>query len=225
MVDRPALARYTWPATNPGTVVRLCTFAAVPLWHGLDIVAALELDFVGRALDESVQVPGWETEDGPVPFITTERVRAIAAGRDRFLEWIDEILNARVASLIPRATRPGTEPLRSVPADDTRDTFTVLQAARILSRDPLIDHGRESLVDALQQLRWVVRDSDRILVPDESAIAAGWLVRNDVWIPNSRIAYNKIRVTREGLLELHQRVGGAATLDLDAPATPTLVEV
>ena len=64
-----------------------------------------------------------------------------------------------------------------------------------------------------------------VATPASSTIAGGWLVLNDVYSPRSKIAYNKIRVTRDGILQLQRMLGGVAEIDFDAPAIPTLVEI
>lgn len=228
--ERAQLAWYSFrpPIENDSPRrVYIHTQTLDPLWHGLDVLHALDLENVH--LVDTVTLPGVEDEDGdPVPFIDTTSVRALAAGRPDFLEWVDESLARIAAGRIPRRIGPGhvSHSIRDVePIVDVRaTTFSVATAAVLISRDPVLSFGRESLFTAIRELGWVKRDHD-VWVPTDQAITAGWLALNPIWQPRTKISYNKVRVTRDGLLQLHSRLGGTVPPDLDAPATPTLLEV
>jgi hypothetical protein len=228
--ERAQLAWYSFrpPIENDSPRrVYIHTQTLEPLWHGLDVLHALDLENVH--LVDTVTLPGVEDEDGdPVPFIDTASVRALAVDRPDFLEWVDESLARIAAGRIPRRIAPVTTirgPRDVAPIVDVRaDTFSVLTAAALISRDPGLSLGREALFDAIRELGWVKRDHDA-WIPTDHAAAAGWLALNPIWQHGTKVSYNKVRVTRDGLLQLHTRLGGTVPPDLDAPPTPTLIEV
>lgn len=227
--ERAQLAWYSFrpPIENDSPRrVYIHTQTLEPLWHGLDVLHALDLENVH--LVDTVTLPGVEDEDGDlVPFIDTASVRALAVDRPDFLEWVDESLARIAAGRIPRRITAVTpRGIRDVePIVDVRaSTFSVATAAALISRDPVLSFGRETLFAAIRELAWVKRDHDA-WIPTDQAIAAGWLVLNPIWQPRTKISYNKVRVTRDGILQLHSRLGGTVAPDLDAPATPTLLEV
>lgn len=226
VAERVPCAWWTWRCDGETHPIRVYSSGPVMLWRGFDIVDALQLEFTGTILDAGVEVAGWVDDDGtPEPFISTPAARELAAGRPDFLGFIDRIVENTTALAADAPRRSLRPDLDHQVADAREGNYILLEAAQILSRDPGIDVGRETLFDALRELRWVHRDRDGANVPTPSAIAAGYLARNDVWVPKSRIAYNKIRVTPDGIRELHRLLGGAVALDLDAQPTPTLVEV
>ncbi len=219
VVEREATPLAVWTLRRNVTVRVLP--ALEPLWHGGDVAAAL--DMVAVMGDDYVRLPGHDL----VPFLTTDQVRALTAGDLELtaqVDWIASCITAShsprnaIVSRINRAVTP--EPL----VDDGAETWSVAAAALILSRDPAIAVGRETLVAFLRELGWVTRENG-IVVPAEHTIDAGTLRRNRVWNPRTKVAYNQVRVTREGLQALHDRLGGYAALALDVHPAPTLLEI
>jgi hypothetical protein len=228
MTERAQLAWYSFRPLGENETPRrvyIHTVVAEPLWHGLDVLNALDLDDI--ELGVYVTLPGVEDEDGDlVPFIGTAAVRALAAERPDFLDWVDEslarITAGRIANRLPSTSRSprDVEPIVDVRAE----TFSIATASNLLNRDPILNFGRESLFAEIRQLGWVKTELS-IWIPTDHALAAGWLLRNQIWDRHKKVSYNQVRITRVGLLELHRRVGGVVPPDLDAPATPTLIEV
>ena len=72
-------------------------------------------------------------------------------------------------------------------------------------------------------LGWITRDLG-IWIPTDDAMRQGWLLRHRVKIRTDRVTYPQVRVTDAGLRELHSRLGGIATLNLDPAPTLTLIE-
>lgn len=191
------------------------------LWHGLDTLAALRLPTSTIDPDASTWQIGWETEEGLVPWLPTAYVRALAADRGDFLDFLDKTLEAYRFDRRHHTSTPTPAPAPLV--DARKDTFSVVAAAQLLSRDPVLQYGRETLLEKLRELGWVTRAPDGSFAPAPAHITAGWLQRNDACTPNTRTAYNRVRITREGLHELHQRLGGIADLHIDSPAIPALI--
>ncbi len=202
--------------------VRCIRFLGEPVWHGLEVVAALELPADGIDDDVVTFHPGWETPDGLVPWIPTFYVKALAEDRPDFLEWLEETL-ASITAYQRGRHLPGAIPEPVQIIDHRAETFSIVAAAQLLRRDPTITGiNRETLLGHLKDLAWVTVDDGKN-IPTPSAIAAGHLVLNELWTRTDRTHYNRVRVTRAGLLELHQRLGGAVALQLDQ-LTPTLVD-
>lgn len=201
--------------------IRLIRFLDGPVWHGHDIATMLGIPVDG--FDDEVVTfhAGWETPDGLVPWIPTYYVRALAEGRPDVLSFVDETTSAIAAHAI-RRRQPDAIPEPTPIVDRRAETFSIVAAAQLLRRDPAIHVGRETLLDLLKDMAWVHFENGSN-VPTSTAIAAGHLVRNEVWLPSDRPAYNRIRITRDGLTTLHKRLGGVAELQLEQ-LTPTLID-
>ena len=97
-------------------------------------------------------------------------------------------------------------------------------AARVLSRDPAIALGQNSLFEAMQAIGWIHR-IDGIWQPDTQLVKRGLLLQQQERVRGHKDLYPRIRITVTGMRNLHQRHGGIATLTLDPPITLTLVEI
>ncbi|WP_306317315.1 MULTISPECIES: BRO family protein [unclassified Streptomyces] len=130
------------------------------------------------------------------------------------------VAEARVAELEPAAHSWNT--LASAEGD-----FAVGDgdAAKILSRDPSIQTGRNRLFGILHELGWAfVQNADHRYRANQYAIERRWLSE----LPQSHyhprtgelvLDAPQLRVTVKGLNELHKRLGGSAQLQL--PSLPT----
>ncbi|MEO6115972.1 MAG: hypothetical protein ABIP33_06270 [Pseudolysinimonas sp.] len=200
-----------------------------PLWHALDVANALDLTPEGLDVAEvATYLPGWEDDETgwAIPFVTTAVVRQIGADRPDFLARVDEIIATLQAGRVATQSAHAPHQNRDVVdlVDVRAETFSVVSAANILSRDPVISLGRESLFHALREFGWITREAFAY-IPADTALQAGWLARNQIWNPRKPVAYNQVRLTREGLQEVQRRLGGVASLILDANPILPLVEV
>jgi anti-repressor protein len=120
---------------------------------------------------------------------------------------------ARVAELEPAAHSWNT--LASAEGD-----FSVGDAAKILSRDPSINTGRNRLFGMLHELDWAyVQNADHRYRAKQYAIERRWLSE----LPQSHyhprtgelvLDAPQLRVTVKGLNELHKRLGGTDRLQI-----------
>jgi len=226
-MDREKCSWYSWRRTSDDTVVnvRLHIATGEGLWRGADILAAASLDFPGAAFDRHVELEGWETNGTPDPFIRHDVAQELVKHDLALSLWLDATVEALRRFMRPQVPDPVDLVAIAREQAERRDRyFTVTAAAQILCRDPYIRIGRVALLEFLVSLGWVRSERDAF-VPAPSVIDGGWLILNDVYSPRSKIAYNKIRVTREGILQLQRMLGGVAEIDFDAPAIPTLVEI
>lgn len=227
MTDHVRLAWYSYRAPDTPTSDRLLVAVdyADPLWNAYDVCDALEIH--RDHIEDPDTAPHFTVDGEQTPFIPTDQVRTLAGGQHLFLarvEWILGCVMAARRSPLPRTT--ARLPRETVDLVDVRaDTFTIALAARILDRDPAITIGRDALFDEIRRLQMVTKDADGAFIPTVESTALGILARNDIWLRSSKIAFNKIRITPAGLEFLHTRLGGTATIDVDAPAAPTLVDV
>jgi len=123
---------------------------------------------------------------------------------------------ARVAELEPAAH--SWDVLASAQGD-----FAVGDAAKILSRDPQINTGRNRLFGVLHELDWAyVQNADHRYRAKQYAIERRWLSE----LPQSHyhprtgelvLDAPQLRVTVKGLHELHRRLGGIQQLDIPNP--------
>ena len=241
MVDRPALLLFRWLGRRMD--LRVYIVDDQPLFVADDICRALDahveiqhddfFDVDHRYYPAPTQlVDGIEDKDGePVQFFTVDVVRAladerpmyIAGDRDEFSDWFEQLLErefapGRLEQLVHAA-------LPEEPGRKEGESFSVAKAARILSRDPALDYGQQSLFATMQDaLSWITRE-DNVWVPSDGALRAGLLIRQNRHIPGRRELYAQIRITPEGMRTLHQRLGGIATLTLEDRPHLTLVEV
>lgn len=118
-------------------------------------------------------------------------------------------LSARVAELEPAALS------WNVLAEAVGD-YAVADAAKILSRDPSVQLGRNRLFTLLDDMRWTYRqladDRPRVM---QTAIKCGWLSELPMSHYHPRTGElvldpPQVRVTVKGLHELHKRLGGTA---------------
>lgn len=96
--------------------------------------------------------------------------------------------------------------------------YAVADAAKILSRDPVVKVGRNRLFTFMQEQGWLYRQtSDGRYRPKQHAVERGWLTE----LPKSHyhprtgelvLDAPQVRVTVKGLNELHKRLGGQQTL-------------
>ena len=127
-------------------------------------------------------------------------------------------LTAKVAELEPAATSWNV--LAAADGD-----FSVADAAKILTRDPVIKLGRNRLFSLLDELGWTYRQlsDDRPRVK-QTAIERQWLseIPQSHYHPRSGelvMDAPQVRITAKGLHELHKRLGGTAAVA--SPAVPT----
>ncbi|MFN4000905.1 phage antirepressor KilAC domain-containing protein [Microcella sp.] len=143
---------------------------------------------------------------------------------DELLTWLGDAIADLIAPPVRRLPeRNSSEP--QAPAEPS--TFSIGRAARILSRDPALTYGQQTLFDAMSRFGWIARELG-IWVPAEQTIAEGWLVRHQVRLGyekrSERVLYPQIRITSAGLTELHTRLGGIATLNLEEQPTLTILD-
>ncbi|WP_103512970.1 phage antirepressor KilAC domain-containing protein [Streptomyces sp. SM13] len=125
---------------------------------------------------------------------------------------------ARVKELEPAASSWQT--LASGDGD-----FSVADAAKILSRDPSIETGRNRLFGILHELDWAyVQNADHRYRAKQYAVERRWLSE----LPQSythpqtgelTLGAPQVRVTVKGLHELHKRLGGTGPVQL--PSVPS----
>lgn len=98
--------------------------------------------------------------------------------------------------------------------------YSVADAAKILSRDPDIDCGRDRLFAFLENIRWIYRQrSDYRRRAFQAHVDNGRLSELPQQYENSKtgeltLGAPQVRVKLKGLRELHKRLGGAAALEL-----------
>lgn len=124
-------------------------------------------------------------------------------------------LEGRVAELEPAATSWNV--LATAEGD-----FSVADAAKVLSRDPEIQTGRDRLFRILSGLGWTYRQGvDQRLRAKQYAVESGWLSE----LPSSHyhprtgelvLDAPQVRVTIKGLGYLHKRLGGSAPVQVPA---------
>jgi prophage antirepressor-like protein len=90
--------------------------------------------------------------------------------------------------------------------------WSVREAAQILDRDPAIQTGERRLFTTLKAIGWL----DRTGQPYQGHVNVGRLVCRVGHYRDARtdelVAYSQVRVTPKGLRDLHQRLGGQASL-------------
>lgn len=122
-------------------------------------------------------------------------------------------LTERVAELTPSAA--AWDELADASGD-----YQVGDAAKVLSRDPYIDTGRDRLFKFMQSIDWVYRSYGRWRAY-QSQVNLGRLVEK-VGSPyrgpdgEMRVGDPTVRITPKGLAELHKRLGGSGQFALVA---------
>lgn len=105
-----------------------------------------------------------------------------------------------------------------------RGDYSVADAAKILSRDPLITTGERRLFATLADLGWLYRAGDGNWRAYQRQVDAGRLSELPRTYAHPRtgetaVAAPQIRITPKGLHELHRRLGGRAPLQLPLEVT------
>lgn len=236
MARRLALVPFRWD--GHGLDLRTKVAATGLLVHAQDLCTALEIDvpvesdpksgaLLARYPGLPIALAGYVDDDGmPVAFYTAEQTRTVARDNPShltagFLMWFDELTDqldtATVEAIIADVVH------RPSPHADTN--YSVARAASILSRDPALDYGQTALFETMRRaLGWLDR-VDGIWQPRPEPLETGWLFKQHTAVPGRRSLYPQVRVTKAGLLELHKRLGGIATLTLDDTPAPTLLEI
>ncbi|WP_237330468.1 BRO family protein [Streptomyces sp. BA2] len=125
---------------------------------------------------------------------------------------------ARVAELEPAANSWQT--LASGDGD-----FSVADAAKILSRDPAIETGRNRLFGLLHELDWAyVQNADHRYRAKQYAVERRWLseLPQSYTHPRTKeltLGAPQLRVTVKGVHELHKRLGGTASVQIPAASS------
>lgn len=212
-----------------------------PLFFALDVMNALNIDrellaahraytsgLIPYLPRQTQYLPGLLDEtDCPAPLVTGAVASSMATARaepslaDEFVAWVAETTRALTE---PDTAASARHPEPGVVELAAGGTYSVRRAALILSRDPALDYGQNTLFTAMRDsLGWITRDLG-IWIPTDDAMRQGWLLRHRVKIRTDRVTYPQVRVTDAGLRELHSRLGGIATLNLDPAPTLTLIE-
>lgn len=137
-----------------------------------------------------------------------------------FLAWLDERMRDLEDSDLARRVQhdsrrydvDGVGQPRKVP-----EFFSMLGAARILSRDSAISITRTGLFRYLETIGWIRRDGNVWAITDDIP-ARGLLAVQQVSVPNfsTTSPYEQVIVSVAGLRELRVLLGGIAELDLGA---------
>lgn len=231
-MTRPVCIPFRWVGTRLD--VRAYLAGDEAFFNADDICAALEF-FVDEQSDagnivktypaEAELVDGIQDPSGfPTRFFTAATVRTLAEERlafapeNGFLDWFDDQFFGRpledLADLTPR----------DVPDVLHGESFSVKEAASILSRDPQLEYGERRLFAALQApVGWIAREAG-IWMPTSAAIVSGHLIRHRVRVPGHKSLYPQVRITPAGLVALQEALGGHANLVVDMPDQLPLLE-
>lgn len=91
---------------------------------------------------------------------------------------------------------------------DAKGDYSLREASQIISRDPLITIGQNSLMAYLREIRWVDGHGE----PYQDHVKVGRLVRRTTSYDHPHTGEPKlsyqVRITPKGLAELHKRLGG-----------------
>lgn len=136
--------------------------------------------------------------------------------RDQVARWKREALATSTSKPAPVPVEVAAEPAR------LPEYFSVAAAAKILDRDPSIDIGQRSLFDHLHKTAWIRRDGNH-WIPNEDLVYMGYLISvvRDVKVDHE---YPQLCITPQGVLALHQRLGGTASLNLAPRDQLTLIQ-
>lgn len=132
-------------------------------------------------------------------------------------------LEGRVAALEPAARAWGV--LASGDGD-----YAVGDAAKILSRDPAIETGRNRLFGILHELDWAyVQNADQRYRAKQYAVDRRWLSELPQSYTHPRtgevtLGAPQVRVTAKGLAELHKRLGGTSPVQIPAASTVAAID-
>jgi hypothetical protein len=227
---RPIISVYRW--YEHGDLRVHLPHPAGPLFAAADVCELLELD-VPTYHDHRTDLteylwPGAVTalEGSDDPWYTVAEAIRVAENNPShltplFLAYVQEIMAGITAAGLERLVDDATPTPEA--ARDLSRTWSVRLAARALSKDPALTLGQNSLFEAMQAIGWIHR-VDSIWQPDPDLVKRGLLLQQHERIRGHKELYPRIRITVTGMRELHQRLGGIATLTLDPEPTLTLVE-
>lgn len=137
---------------------------------------------------------------------------------------------ARMAGFTPESLLlPRSAPReRFVVPAEAAGTWSVGEAAEVLSRDPVISLSRRALFEWLRAHHWTEKrrlGGFDAWAPSAVLLQLGYVRTVDVYVPRrDRPAYPQIRLTDAGLQALHIALGGVAALRLEPVDLPQLVE-
>lgn len=241
MVRRPALVPFRWEGHGLDIRAHVTTdgdlyLVAADVCEALEIDVDVESDPITAQLMHrwpgKTYIPGTFIDDDTGPrtifteFYTTQEALALAGNHPShltadFTKWLAEISAQLNTSVLERIVDDTNRPESPYAAAN----YSVARAARMLSRDPALDYGQTSLFETMSRhLNWTER-VDGIWVPRPEPVKAGYLFQQARRVPGRKQLYPQVRITRAGLLELHRRLGGVATLTLDDTPPLTLVEI
>lgn len=236
---RPKIVPFRW--VNHGLDIRAHIEGPEALFHAGDICKGLGIpvplgaeDWVTGIAPKLFPLPtslvdGAVDPDGaPLEFFTVDQVRDLADSRPMvlqhdFLVWLEELLEENLTGAALEELVDMTLPAEPGLAEDVQ--YDVASAARILSRDPVLSFGQQSLFEAMHSALGLIEREDHVWVPTKAALRAGLLVRRHRWIPGRKGAYPQILITETGLQHLHERLGGAADLRTTTDPAPALLEL
>lgn len=154
-------------------------------------------------------------ETAPAPQVPQTYAQALRAAADA--DEAREAAEKRAAELEPRAE--SWDALASADGD-----YLVRDAAKVLSRDPMISIGERRLFGYMEHLRWIYRQpSDRRWRAYQAQVDTGRLVERAMSRPDPdggdrHIEAPQVRITPKGLHELRQRLNGADPLPIKGVA-------
>jgi hypothetical protein len=239
MVRRPVLP-FRWLEHDGFDLRTVTDHPAAPLFFAEDVCAAIHLFVPGetdhrrgwvvyRWPGDTITIPDLVDEQGaPRDLYTVDETYRVAGNHPDyqtadFLDFVDT-----VTRMVEEASREDEKfGVDAEPGRRENESYSVSGAARILTRDPALSYGQRSLFETLRkELGWIDRQ-EGLWVPMPEPERLGFLIRQKVPVgpKQSRILYPQVRITRTGLEQLHIRLGGVATLQLDAARHLTLLEI
>lgn len=240
MVDRPVMIPWRW--TGHGLDVRCYLHDGEPYFNADDVCRALDVPVVrdvdaltervtaSYPCDTTILASLVDADNAHIPVMTVDQVfdldatRPLYAEDPGFAEWFEDLLADHLTGpdidrLVGAVLRPDEVP----PLDEP--TYSVGHAARILSRDPIIDIGERSLFEVMREIGWIDRDTTFTWIPAPHTLNQALLERHQVRTRGRRSLYPQIRITREGLLALQRRLGGLLELSTGNAGQVALVDV
>ena len=235
-MTRPVVIVPRW--LGHGDIRVVMDLGAGPLLLAGDVCTVLEID-VDRVWNERAYDYDWLwpapvvpvggmnllVNDPPAEFFTVEATRHVAENNPSyltadFIAWLDEFLGELDAVGVEEVVDAASP----TPEAALGRTYSVRLAAKVLSRDRAIDLGQESLFAVMQNFGWTQRINNT-WQPDPIYIKRGFMVLQGRRVPGRKELYPQIRLTVDGILELHKKLHGINTLHLDEPDHLTLVEI
>lgn len=194
------------PFETPGGVQRR-EIAVLNEEHATLLLTYMRNNVVVRDFKKRLVRQFWELSRRAMP-THAEALRSWAAELERA-----ELAEAKVVELTAPASA-WTE------LAEAQGDYAVADAAKVLSRDPNINIGRDRLFTFMQGLRWVYRDKGWRAY--QAQVDNGRLtekVAKPYWHEGRGEYVNgtpTVRITPKGLQELHKRLGGTGQLALVA---------